>query len=424
MYQLLIQKKRRIVIFLKDNIRFILFTVAAFFLYLTNQFYMLGQINKLLEISNSTVHLATVLMIMVIPRLIILPLSGLLTDRYNERVIMMSGFIGLTILMTAMGMAEHLGLLTMRILIIFAALFGGISAIILPSTYSIVPKIMNDKNLPIGNATIQLISQLTIFIGPAIAGILLGIITLKYYYLLIGLMMFFSFLFIYYCKIEVVSSPEITHQIRNQISEKVVVEKGIKGYKVIFQSPILIILLLFTAVLNLGVAGPQQIGLPILINEDFDLGATELGYLLSALGFGSIAGSALIGVISKKINLLLTLSLLGILFSIIWAMLAVPDQFVMICILLIFAGVFVGSMNVIFITLLQIHSLQNILGKVMSIQLMGSVGLQPVSYFLTGIIIDRYSIQVAFMFAGCIVLFASLLLFTLYFKENRLKNSK
>ncbi len=402
------------------NRSFILFGVAALFLYLTNQFYMLGQINKLLEITNSTVLLASVLMVMVIPRLVILPLAGILTDKYNEKTLMLFGFIGLTILLGAMGIIEQMDLLSLKVLMIFAGVFGGISAVILPSTFSIIPKVVNQNNLPKANAAIQLINQLTIFIGPAIAGILLGIIKLKYYYIVLSFMMFLSVILIYFCKFtKLDNGSENFEQLEKQAQRN----KGIKGYKVIFSTPMLLLLLLFTAVLNLGVAGPQQIGLPILIDKELKLGTKELGYLLSVLGLGSIVGSALIGFFSKRVNLLFSLSVLGIFFSFLWTFIVRPEHFIIICVLLALSGVAIGSINVLFITLLQLHSPQEILGKVMSIQLMGSVGLQPLSFLITGIVIDNYSLQTTFLLGGCSIFIISIILFLMFMKGKK-RNKK
>lgn len=404
------------------NRSLILFGVAALFLYLTNQFYMLGQINKLLEITNSTVLLASVLMVMVIPRLLILPLAGILTDKYNERTLMLFGFIGLTILLGAMGIIEQMDLLSLKVLMIFAGVFGGISAVILPSTFSIIPKVVNQNNLPKANAAIQLINQLTIFIGPAIAGILLGIIKLKYYYVVLSFMMFLSVILIYFCRFtKLDNGSENFEQLEKQAQRN----KGFKGYKVIFSTPMLLLLLLFTAVLNLGVAGPQQIGLPILIDKELKLGTKELGYLLSVLGLGSIVGSALIGFFSKRVNLLFSLSVLGIVFSFLWTFIVRPEHFIIICVLLALSGVAIGSINVLFITLLQLHSPQEILGKVMSIQLMGSVGLQPLSFLITGIVIDNYSLQTTFLLGGCSIFIISIILFLMFIKgKKRSKKEK
>ncbi len=419
--QLLLKRANGLKIMLKINKRFIFFAIAALFLYLTNQFYMLGQINKLLELTNSTVLLASVLMVMVIPRLIILPIAGFITDKYNERIIMLFGFIGLAILTGSMGIIEYMNLLSIKVLMVFAGMFGGISAIILPSTYSIIPKIVNYSNLPKANAVVQLINQLSIFIGPAIAGILLGFIKLEYYYVILGVVMLLSVILIYYCKSD---SNEMGLEKADQVEKIALVDKNIKGYRLILGTPILVILLLFTAILNLGVAGPQQIGLPILIDKELNLGTKELGYLLSILGLGSIVGSALIGFYGKKINLLLSLSILSMFFSLLWAFIVKPEKFIIICVLLALSGVLVGSINVIFITLLQLHSPQDILGKVMSIQLMGSVGLQPLSFFITGIIIDNYSLQTVFLLGGISIFIISLILIITFLKGKKIQKNK
>lgn len=72
-------------------------------------------------------------------------------------------------------------------------------------------------------------------------------------------------------------------------------------------------------------------------------------------------------------------------------------------ILLCVSGLLIAVINVLFITTLQISSLKHLLGRVMSLLFMGSIGLQPLSYFMTGLLISLTSLQVTYIIAGSII---------------------
>ena len=57
---------------------------------------------------------------------------------------------------------------------IYAVLFGGISAAILPTLYSAVPGLVSGENLQKANSVMQFISQGSLLAGPLFAGIVIG----------------------------------------------------------------------------------------------------------------------------------------------------------------------------------------------------------------------------------------------------------
>lgn len=398
-------------VFLKNR-SFILFMFSGFFLYLVNQFYMLAQVSKVLKLTNSTVFLGTILMVMAIPRLVILPIGGLLVDRFSEKYIMAFGFGVLTILLTTLGILEVLNQLTLVWLIIFAALFGVSTAIILPATYSIVPKLVREQNLQKANALVQFISQLTVFIGPAIAGLFLGILEISvYFFIMVGLVLLsLGLIFKTNIHTEIIQIKPNEDNAKPKGGSK---KELSKGFKVIFSNPVIVLLMLFTAILNIGVIGPQQVGLPILANTYLKIGTNGLGYLLSTFGLGSLIGALIGGLFSKR-NTFSIMILSAILFGVIWAFFTWFNSFWVVMSLLCIAGLLVGFINVLFITILQISSPPNLLGRVMSLQFMSSTGLQPISYLITGLMISSINLRITYLLAGLIIVVFSFSILIIY----------
>ena len=375
------------------NRSFCLFLLSDFFLFLISQFYFLAQVSMILEITKSTILLGTVLMIMAIPRLIILPIGGILTDKFSEKKVLIFGYTSLICFLATFGLLITFNFLSITVIFFFAALFGVSSALILPATYSIVPKLVDEEALQSANALVQFLNQLSFFIGPAIAGLLLGILELGTFFFLMITLIILSLILILYIKPQ--TDLNIIIEDDNRASSK--------GFRHIIRNPTVVMLLLFTAMLNISVIGPQQVGLPVLADDYFKMDTKGLGYLLSTFGLGSLLGVVVVGLISNKKNNLIILSLLAIQFGIIWTVFTWINNFWIVFSLLFLTGFLIGVINVLFITALQTLSPKYLLGRVMSLQFMGSTGLQPISYFFTGLLIILTSLKITFVIAGSII---------------------
>ncbi|WP_226567853.1 MFS transporter [Bacillus stratosphericus] len=395
------------------NRPFCLFLLSSFFLFLISQFYFLAQVSMILDITKSTILLGTVLMVMAVPRLIILPLGGILTDKFSEKKVLIFGYTSLICLLGVLSLLVTFNLLSVTVILVFAALFGISSALILPATYSIVPKLVDETVLQSANALVQFQNQLSFFIGPAIAGLLLETVELGIFFLLMLLLIILSLILILYIK------PQTDEN--NKMEDK---SARSKGFGDVIKDPTVVMLILFTAMLNISVIGPQQVGLPVLAESHLKMDTKGLGYLLSTFGLGSLMGVVIGGILSNRKNNLVTLFLLAIQFGVIWAGFTFITDIRITFVLLCLTGILIGVINVLFITALQTSSPKYLLGRVMSLQFMGSTGLQPLSYFFTGLLISLTSLQITFLIAGLIIFVFSIVLLASinYLKIN--KNSE
>jgi len=66
------------------------------------------------------------------------------------------------------------------------------------------------------------------------------------------------------------------------------------------------------------------------------------------------------------------------------------------------AGLCAGLLNVLVVSLLLELSPQRLLGRVMSLLLLGSTGLQPFSFLLSGYVIDAAGVTALFLAGGTV----------------------
>jgi MFS family permease len=170
-----------------------------------------------------------------------------------------------------------------------------------------------------------------------------------------------------------------------------------EGLRYTYREPTLRALITITAVVEFAFAGPFTVGLASLANTKFVGGAAAFGAMLSALGGGLLLGTFIVGVTYGKHSfgktiLLLTsflglgLTLLGLAPNVIWA-----------CVLMALIGMVAGYIQVLVASWLQIKSDPQMRGRVMSVVMLSAFGLTPLSYVLTGALVQ---ISVSFMFVA------------------------
>lgn len=150
----------------------VFFFSACIILFLINQLYSVLQVSLIMKSTGSILLLSSVMTAMVIPRIFILPVSGLFTDKLGifKTLIIGTGLLGL--LLISLFLVNQGSLVNENIIFIFAVLFGGISAAILPALYSAIPLLMGGEHLQKANSVMQFINQGATLAGPLLAGFL------------------------------------------------------------------------------------------------------------------------------------------------------------------------------------------------------------------------------------------------------------
>ncbi len=385
----------------RGNSSFKLFLLAALFLFMVNQFYMITQVTIILDYSNSSTLLGTILMLMTIPRIFILPIGGILADKLGEKNVLSVGCIILSVLLVGAGLLSVTKMLTVNSLFVLAVLFGIFVAGILPAIYSSVPKLVKKEQLQAANSILQIFSQGVLFIGPAIAGLVIARIGNNIFFLIMVCMSLIAFYLI----------TKLSFRRKIGLKDKVPQKSSSTGFKVLLRDPLIVILLLFTMGLNVLVIGPLQVGIPILATDLLKLGVEGYGVFLSVFGLGALIGSLIAGTLSSRYQTFLTIYYLTMSFSVLWAIFSWIPNNILLAVALGLCGLLVGIINVLFITMLQNKTKKNMTGRIMSLQFLGSAGLQPVSYFFTGIIIEKITITRMYLFSGGSLIIVSSILF-------------
>lgn len=123
----------------------------------------------------STILLGTLLACYGVPRTVLIPVGGMLADKVGPRTLMLLADILRCALVGVMAFLAARHTVSLVTLGPTAALIGGCEGLFLPSSFTIMPSLLDDTQLTAGNALNQTAIQAGSLIGPAIGGALVAI---------------------------------------------------------------------------------------------------------------------------------------------------------------------------------------------------------------------------------------------------------
>lgn len=343
-----------------------------------------------------------------IPTFVIAPFAGVLLDRYDRLKILRLAQILFMIQALVMAAMVLLNIIQVWHIIMLSLIFGLISAFDAPARQSLVIHLI-DKPSRISNA-IALNSAVfngARLVGPAIAGIIIGLVGEGICFLLNALSFVAVIYALYRIRIHNVSAIK-TENFTQSFRE---------GFQYTFQTKPIRVLLLLLSILSLfGL--PYIILLPAYAKKILHGSADTLGFLMSAAGAGAFIAALYMAARKTVIGLGKLLMFCLIIFGISMLFIAFSTHILPVLVFLFFAGfamiVSISSVN----TMIQTISDEDKRGRVMSFYAMALLGITPIGNLLAGSVASTIGIPYT-LFSGGIITIISGIWFAWYRKYFR-----
>ena len=180
------------------------------------------------------------------------------------------------------------------------------------------------------------------------------------------------------------------------------------GFRFVRADAAMFTLFVLIAGIELFVQGPVIVGIPVLANTQLPQGALAVGIIYSAYAGGALLGAVLAGVLPAPKGhlgriLIITYVLSGFLTMPFGFLIATWQAAGLVFVI----GVMGGYTNIMFVTWLQARTPQAVMGRVMSLLMIASIGLSPISNAVTGGLI-KLSLGWVFVGAGTMMALLSL----------------
>lgn len=336
-----------------------------------------------------------------VPILLLSPLAGLWSDRWNlHRAMFATQLLELLQAATLAALALA-GLIAPWHIITLSMLMGVLVAVELPIRHAYLLELVNGKeDLPNAIALTSLMANCGRLVGPALAGILITVLSEAHCFLINALTyiaVVISFLLI---------------RVRPQQREpnKTPMLAGLReGFSYAWHSlPIRALLLLLAVVAFLGT--PYATLMPVMVREIFGGGAEEMGFLVGAGGLGAISGTLYLASRANTRGLIRLIIIASLAAGIALALFAqMPSAWLAMPLMVVIgSGILVTSVSVNMI--LQTIVDDDKRGRVMSLYTAAFLGIAPFGSLAAGALADQIGPRATLTLGGLCCVAAALVL--------------
>jgi MFS family permease len=319
-----------------------------------------------------------------------------LTDRLSPRLLMLisnGARVGITGLLALLVFTNTI---QVWMLYVFSLAFGVVDAFFHPAYMAMIPMIVEEEDLEAGNAMLQGTSLLVAAVGPGIGGVLVKAAGTAFSFFLDTLSFIAATL-----TLLVMDPAQIVKPVAKTKSAGMIAEIR-EAIAYMFGDDLLRPLGLIVMALNFLFIGPMMVGPAIMAKDRFAEGSIAFGVLLSAMGLGSLIGM-LAAVALKPSRLgLTTLSTIAVA-GLCIALTGFSQSLWLAAVLFAIGGASSGFSNLLLITWLQRYISKEMMGRMMSIVMLTSMGLMPVSAALSGFIAE-YNLTLLYVLNGSLLI--------------------
>ncbi|MBV9823032.1 MAG: MFS transporter [Actinobacteria bacterium] len=332
---------------------------------------------EVLRLTGNPFDLALVLAVDQIPTVLFLLVGGALVDRLSRRLIMLVSDIasGLAMLTTAVLIGT--GEVRLWHLVLLALITGIATAIYLPASSAIVPDLLPAELLTGGNSLMSLSQSLGQFLlGPLAGGVLVALVGTDWGFGVDGA----TFLVSAGCLALIRRLP------RSQPAERSGMRAEIKaGLRYSIDRRWLWWNMIAMGLGNLAAYLPLFVVLPLLVKDDLDAGSFGLGLVYAASGVGGALSSLWA---RRRREPRRPLAAMWIAMTVGSAAVCLLGGSPALWLAVLFSAVMWGGVtyaNIVWFSALQERVPGELLGRVMSLDLLFGIALGPVGFFLGGI---------------------------------------
>lgn len=355
-----------------------------------------------LQLTGKPAQLGLVLAVMALPRAAFMLVGGAVVDRMSPRRVLLTARSANAVLAGVLAALVLAGSIQMWTVYVLAFGIGLCTAFAYPAGGSILPQLVAPNQLQMANSMIMGMRQLSMLIGPALAGLLVtagsaggaGVRGTGLAFVVDAV----SFLF----SVASLLAIRIPSDRESRAPAGGVFAQVGEGFAMLWKDVQLRSFIAYMALVSILVMGPLQVGLPLFAKTRFHEGAAAFGWFMTANGSGMLLGSVMSTSITRLVQGRLGLMVLGCdaAAGLALAVLSAVHSVLSGAALLILAGLFAGTVQIAIITWLQRRVPQAMMGRIMSIVFFTFLGLAPLAAALAGGLLSVISLSELFVGAG------------------------
>lgn len=384
----------------------------------------------ILKITGSAMNFGISILLGTVPRLILGPIGGVISDKFDrKKIVLLTDFFSGIVMFLAFGLSLIFGL---SIWIIYGStlLLASLNTLFSTSFDAAMPNLVADESLKKINSYNQAINSLSGIIGPLLGGFVYALISPELFILANGisfiLSTFSESLIDFYWKVE-------KRIVKTSLKETRFIKDIKEGFSYIKKTNNLLILIEGALVINFLFTA-ITVAIPHLLVVQFSISERSFGIIESAGALGSLTLSIIIANKVNQFNVKKVVSKLiamaGIVF--LYSIPVLPfspsilDRIIPIyygIIYFMFGGIIV-LVNIPIIVYIQEIIKDEFRGRVMSLIVTISAAISPLGYLIHGILLDIVPTYIIMIYVGIGLFLISIVMLTRFKNEEKENNIK
>lgn len=362
---------------------------------LGDSFYNVALALWVLQKTGSATAMGLILAFSAIPTIILLLVGGVAVDRFSRIQMMLGSDAIRAVIVIAMAILAGTQRLELWHVYIMSAFFGAVDAFFYPAAYAIIPEIVAAEDRTSATSLKTLGTQFAYIIGPGLAGLSIALGGTSLAFAVDGA----SFVISALC---LLAMPRKQGFAKPMDKDGSVIKDLREGLQTVLQSPWLWVTIAIAGVSNITVSGPYEAVLPLLVKQRFGVAASAqvYGLLLSVAAVGYILVALWIGQ-QKRLRRRGYLAYgAWLVAAIMLIFLGLPLPIVGMCLAIFTFNAGIGILNLAWANTLQEFIPPDRLGRVSSIDALGSYALTPIGLAVAGIVADHINAPSVFIAGG------------------------
>ena len=355
-----------------------------------------------LQKTGSAAAVAKILIFSYLPMLLFLLAGGIVIDRFSRSKVMVASDLSRATVVLVVSVLAFEGRLEVWHLYIASGVFGTVNAFFQPAYTVIVTETVPAEALTSANSLTSLSKQISDVAGPALGASIVALAGTSVAFVVDGL----SFIVSAFCLLPLLRAS--VSRITKPQAPSALKELR-EGFATVFASPWLWITIAVASLGNVTLSGPISVALPFLIKNDLHRDVGTLGVVYSMLGLGCVATTIWLGRSAKLRRRGLTFYVAYLIAAIMAVALGCRIPIAGVGIAMFIIGAALTSSTLIWMNILQEFVSREVLGRVSSIDYLGSYGLLPIGYAVTGWATDHLGASAVFIIGGSITSLLALL---------------
>ncbi len=306
-----------------------------------------------------------------LPRAVLMVIGGVVADRVNRFHVLAASFITRGLLTLSAAALIAMDRFSLAWVVAFALVYGAIDAFFWPARDAALPDAVEKEQLTRANSMLLITNQVASVFGPVVGGACVALIGYQSIFLAVGAGLALS-------AVPLIGARDRYSPVRPAKREPLAAALR-AGIAYVLVTPVLRNVMAIQLATNALFAGPMMVGLPLVVANGLHADAIAFSIAQSALAAGMVLAGLFMAWRPQKRRRLAKMTSYIAVTGVLVAALPHAASVGSLTVLMGLIGVCIAGNNVAMLALIQEKTAQDKVGRVMSLNTVGWMGLNPLS---------------------------------------------